>query len=185
LMTEISLNILDIVENSIYAGAGLVTINVHIDTASDRLFINIEDNGHGMTPEQVAQAVDPFYTTRTTRKVGLGISFFKMSAELTGGTFSITSKPQKGTQVHAEYVLSHIDCMPLGDINGTMHTLTLCHPDIDFLYTYTFNGKSFSMDTRQFREILGDVPLNSPEVSDFIIEYLAENKAAVDKEACL
>lgn len=180
MMTEISLNVLDITENSTRAGADLINIDVTIDNSSDRLTITIEDNGCGMSSEQIVQAEDPFFTTRTTRSVGLGISLFKMSAELTGGSFFIVSEPNKGTTVCAEYVLSHIDRMPLGDINATIHTLITCHPDTDFIYTYTFDRNQFTLDTREFREILGDIPFNTPDVSAFIKDYLSENKAATD-----
>lgn len=180
MMTEISLNILDIVENSIRADASFITIDVLADTAADRLTVFVEDNGCGMTPEQVAHAEDPFYTTRTTRKVGFGIPFFKLAACSTGGTFSIWSEPGKGTIVHAEFVLSHVDRMPLGDINSTIHTLLLFNPEIDFHYTYGYNGKSFVLDTKEFRKILGDIPFDTPEVSDYLKDYLNENKREVD-----
>ena len=129
MMPEISLNILDVAENSTMAKASLVEITVDADTASDRLTIVIKDNGCGMTEEQAAQVTDPFFTSRTTRKVGLGVPFFKYAAESTGGSFSIESRPGKGTAVTAVFVLSHIDRMPLGDITSTIHTLIVYHPE--------------------------------------------------------
>ncbi|OUQ21289.1 ATP-binding protein [Lachnoclostridium sp. An14] len=185
MMTEISLNILDVAENSTRAGASLVTITVSADTAADRLTVIIDDDGCGMTEEQVAHVTDPFFTTRTTRKVGLGVPFFKYAAESTGGSFTIQSQPGVGTTVTAVFVLSHIDRMPLGDISSTIHTLVVYHPDTDFRYIYEYDGKSFTLDTREFREILGDVPFDTPEISSYIMEYLTENKLETDGGASL
>lgn len=175
MMPEISLNILDVAENSTRAKASLVTILVEVRTAADTLTVIIDDNGCGMTAEQVAAVTDPFFTTRTTRKVGLGVPFFKQAAESTGGSFSITSAPGVGTRVTAVFVLSHIDRMPLGDINGTIHTLVTMHEECDFFYTFRFNEKEFSLDTREFHEILGDISFTEPEVSLYIKDYLREH----------
>lgn len=180
MMPEISLNILDVAENSTRAGASLVEITVDADQTTDRLTITIADDGCGMTAEQVAKVTDPFFTSRTTRKVGLGVPFFKLAAESTGGSFSIESEPGVGTTVTAVFVLSHIDRMPLGDITSTIHQLIVYHPDTDFLYRYIYNGTAFDLDTRQFREILGDVPFDNPEISSYIKEYLTENKLETD-----
>ena len=180
MMPEISLNVLDVAENSTRAGASLVRITVEADFEKDRLTITIADDGCGMTPEQVAQVTDPFYTSRTTRKVGLGVPFFKYAAESTGGSFSIDSEVGVGTTVTAVFVLSHIDRMPLGDITSTIHTLVVYHPETDFLYRYCFDGHSFTLDTREFREILGDVPFDTPEISQYIKDYLTENKLEAD-----
>lgn len=180
MMTEISLNVLDVAENSTRAGASLVLITVTADITGDRLTITIEDNGCGMTQEQVAKVIDPFFTSRTTRKVGLGVPFFKYAAESTGGSFRINSQLDVGTTVTAEFVLSHIDRMPLGDISATIHNLVVYHPDTDFRYCYSYGGRSFTLDTREFRDILGDVPFNVPEVSSYIKEYLDENKLETD-----
>ena len=120
MMTEISLNILDVAENSTKAGATLVTITVDADFGADQLTVSIEDNGCGMTPEQVERVTDPFFTSRTTRKVGLGVPFFKYAAESTGGSFRFDSAVGAGTTVTATFTLSHIDRMPLGDISTTI-----------------------------------------------------------------
>ena len=185
MMTEISLNILDVTENSTRAGAKLVSILVKADTGQDTLTVSIKDDGCEMTKEQAAQVTDPFFTTRTTRKVGLGIPFFKYAAESTGGSFSIQSEVGKGTIVTAVFGLSHIDRMPLGDISSTIHTLIICHPDTEFVYTYEYDDASFTLDTRELKEILGDIPLNTPEVSQYIMEYLTENKQETDGGALL
>lgn len=184
-MTEISLNILDVAENSTRAGATLVTITVSVETAVDKLTVAISDNGCGMTQEEVTHVTDPFFTTRKTRKVGLGIPFFKYAAESTGGSFSIESEPGKGTAVHAVFGLSHIDRMPLGDMNSTIETLITCHPETDFLYIYRYDDHSFDLDTRSFREILGDIPFDTPEVSGYIKDYLSENKLETDGGAAI
>ena len=179
-MTELSLNVLDIANNSIRAGAELIQISVHIQRELDLLTITIADNGCGMTQEQLQRVEDPFFTTRTTRKIGLGVSFFKMAALNTEGSFHIDSKPGVGTTVTASFKLSHIDRMPLGDMNSTIHTLITLNTQTDFVYTYQFDDNHFTLDTRQFREILNDVPLNSPDVSEYIKEYLTENQRETD-----
>ncbi len=183
MMPEISLNILDIAENSTRAGASFVQLIVDADERADKLTVIIADNGCGMTKEQVSCVTDPFFTSRTTRKVGLGVPFFKYAAESTGGSFQIESEPGKGTTVTAVFVLSHIDRMPLGDITSTVHTLILYHPDTEFLYRYRYNGAEFTLDTRAFRQVLGDVPFDTPEVSQYIKEYLIENKLETDHGA--
>ncbi len=180
MMPELSLNILDIAQNSIRANAKLIQIIVTADTQKNILHILIEDDGCGMTQEQINCVTDPFFTTRTTRKVGLGIPFFQCAATATGGNLSITSTLGVGTKVNADFVLSHIDRMPLGDMTSTIHTLITMNSDIDFLYTYTLDEKSFTLDTRELRNILGDVPFHVPEVSNYIKEYLSENKQEVD-----
>ena len=159
----------------------MVTISVEADFSSDRLTVVIDDNGSGMTPEQVEQVTDPFFTSRSTRQVGLGVPFFKFAAESTGGSFTITSEPGVGTTVTAVFVLSHIDRMPLGDINTTIHTLIVYHPETDFLYQYRYNDCSFVLDTREFRQILGDgIPFDMPDISAYIMDYLTENKLETD-----
>lgn len=173
-MQELSLNILDIAQNSVRAGASVIEISVEEDYASDRLVIQIQDNGCGMTEEQAAHVTDPFFTTRTTRKVGLGVPFFKMAAEMTGGEFSIRSKVGEGTVVRAVFGLSHIDRMPLGDMADTMCCLIGCSPDIEFIYRHRVDSRSFTVETRQFREVLEGVPLNTPQVMQFIREYIGD-----------
>ncbi len=185
MMTEISLNILDVAENSVKAGASLTEIAVTANVKANALTVTIRDNGCGMTPEQVNRVTDPFYTTRTTRKVGLGVPFFKEAAEQTGGSFCITSTPGVGTTVTAVFVLNSIDRMPLGDLCATLHTLITMHPTQDFLFTYRVNEKSFTLDTRQFKEILEGVALNTPEVSAYLRDYLRENTAEVNGELIL
>ena len=135
-MRELSLNVMDVAQNSVRAEATLVFITVEESDRDDFLTITIKDNGCGMTEDQVKQVIDPFFTTRTTRKVGLGVPLFKMSAEQTGGSFDISSKLGQGTQTTASYVKSHVDMTPLGDINSTISILIRCNPDIDFVFIH-------------------------------------------------
>ena len=179
MMPEISLNILDVAENSVKAGAKLVELTVEADFADNRLTVIISDDGCGMTKEQVEAVTDPFYTTRTTRKVGLGVPFFKLAAESSGGTFDIRSEKGRGTVVTAVFLLDSIDRMPLGDMVSTVHTLVTMHENMDFVYRYRVDEREFMLDTREFREILGDVSFTEPDVSNYIRDYLRENTQEV------
>lgn len=178
-MRELSLNVMDVAQNSVRAEASVVRITVTESDKDDRLTIEIADNGCGMTQEQVQQVIDPFFTTRTTRKVGLGVPLFKLSAEQTGGSFDIQSEKGKGTTTIASYVKSHVDMTPLGDINSTVKILIQCNPDIDFVYTCTTDNGSFTLDTRELREVLGDVSLDTPDVLEWIADYLEENTKSI------
>ena len=178
-MRELSLNVMDIAQNSISAGASLITIAVEEDLTQDLLRISVKDNGRGMTPEQVQNVTDPFYTTRTTRNVGLGVPLFKMEAEMTGGHFTIDSTVGVGTELAAVFHPSSVDMIPLGDINGTMLLLVTGNPDRDFLFTRSYKDHSaqrdFALNTAELREVLGgDVSLNAPEVVLSIKDYLEE-----------
>ena len=178
-MRELSLNVLDIAQNSIAAGAALTEITVQEDTADDRIVITVKDNGRGMTPEQVRKVSDPIYTTRTTRTVGMGIPLFRMAADMAGGGLSIASAPGKGTTVTATFVRSHIDRMPLGDMTGTVVALIRMNPDRDFRYVRRYNDREFALDTRELREVLGDVPLDTPEVAAWISGYIEEQTQGI------
>lgn len=180
-MTELSLNVLDVAQNSIKAGATLIEISVDVQTEADRITIIIADNGCGMDETTVKQVTDPFYTTRTTRKVGLGVPLFKMAAEMTGGRFEITSEVGRGTKVTAEFVLSNIDRMPLGDMSQTIETLIVYNTAIDFIYTYRVDNEQYELSTAQMREILEGVPLDNPEVVAYIKDFLRENTSALNK----
>ena len=177
-MKELSLNILDIVENSVKAGATLTEISVVED--AEMITISIIDDGCGMT-EEVKQAVsNPFYTTRTTRKVGMGIPLLKLEAELTGGSVTIESRhvsqypDNHGTKVTAVFYKNHIDCTPLGDVVATMTTLIQGHPDTDFKFIHKTEDREVGLDTRELRQVLEGVPLNTYEVIKWIEEFLNE-----------
>lgn len=175
-MRELSLNVIDVAENSVRANASLVKIIVDESKKNDLLTISIEDNGCGMSEEQVKNVIDPFFTTRTTRNVGLGIPLFKLASEQTGGAFEIKSKENVGTKTTASFVMSSVDMTPLGDINSSIGILIRCNPDIDFMFTRKIDDNEFTLDTRELREVLGeDVPLNTEDVLKWIEEFLIEN----------
>ena len=174
-MRELSLNILDIAQNSISAGASLITIEVNENTVEKTLLIGIYDNGCGMSEEQVKSVIDPFFTTRTTRKVGMGIPLFKMAAEQTGGYLEIKSELGVGTEIRAIFKTDNVDFTPLGDVASTIQMLITMNTDRDFVYKHTVNEKEFIADTREIKEILGDVPLDTYEVSQWILEFIKEN----------
>ena len=174
-MRELSLNILDVAQNSITAGASLITIEVKENTVDKTMLIGIYDNGKGMSEEQVKSVVDPFFTTRTTRKVGMGIPLFKMAAEQTGGGLEIESELGVGTSVRAYFKTDSVDFTPLGDMASTVQMLITMNTDRDFVYKHTVNEKEFVADTREIKEILGDVPLDTYEVSQWLLEFIKEN----------
>lgn len=173
-MRELSLNIMDIVQNSIRAEADLIEISLVKSPEMQILEISVADNGSGMNKEQIENVQSPFFTTRTTRTVGLGVPLFKMACEQTGGSFSISSEPGRGTVVDALFYTDHIDMTPVGDMSETILLLITCNPDIDFVYNSKME-KEITIDTREIRTVLGeDVPLNDPAVTSWIREYLAE-----------
>lgn len=174
-MQELSLNILDVAQNSVRAEAKNITVEIVEDSQKDIMTIRIADDGCGMTQEQLSHVTDPFFTTRTTRKVGLGVPFFKMAAEMAEGSFSIQSEIGKGTQVDASFKLSHIDRMPLGDIGSTMAILICANEHINISYIHKVDGRTFEVSTASFQEILDGVSLNNPQISQFIGEYMKEN----------
>ena len=174
-MRELSLNVLDIAQNSIRAEASLVTIELTESTKTNELIIVISDDGKGMTPEQLRSVRDPFFTTRTTRKVGMGIPLFRMAAEMTGGSFDIESQIGVGTKTTARFKTDHLDFTPIGDMCSTIITLITMNLHIDFVYKRQIDEKEFTVDTRQLKEILGDVPLNEPSITAWIKEYITEN----------
>lgn len=174
-MRELSLNILDVVQNSITAGASLITVEVNENTVDKTLLIGIYDNGKGMSEEQVKSVIDPFFTTRTTRKVGMGIPLFKMAAEQTGGSLDIKSELGVGTKVCANFKTDSVDFTPLGDVASTIQMLITMNTDRDFVYKLTVDGKEFVADTREIKEILGDVPLDTYEVSQWLKDFITEN----------
>ena len=177
-MKELSLNILDIAQNSIKAKAKKV--NITIAETADLIEISISDDGIGMKPDFLKAVTDPFTTTRTTRPVGLGIPFLKLAAEQTGGSMEITSRhiedfpDSHGTTTSAVFYKNHIDAAPLGDIVETVVTLIQCNPDIEFSFSHVTEKLSVRLETSELKEILGDVPLNNIEVILWIKEYLAE-----------
>ena len=172
-MKELSLNILDIAQNSITAGAKLTEITIR--ETEEQMVISVSDNGCGMSKELLASVTDPFCTTRKTRKVGLGLPLLKMTAQATGGEMSIASKPGEGTTVRVTFGLSHIDRPPMGDVPGVLYTLVLMNPTTDFRFALDYDGKTFALDTREVREAVAPIPLDHPEISAWIRDCLKQN----------
>jgi hypothetical protein len=172
-MREIALHLLDIAENSTAAESRNISVHVLEDLVQDRLTVSVIDDGRGMDAATVEQVQDPFYTTRTTRSVGLGIPLLKLAAEQADGSFSLQSESGKGTWVEAEFRHSHIDRMPLGDLAATFLTLLISHPQIDwtFLYRVTDRNKDsreFLFESADLKRELGDISLTEPEVLTFL-----------------
>lgn len=177
-MQELSLNILDIAKNSVTAGSTLIEILV--DETQNTLTISITDNGCGMSEEFVREVTDPFTTTRTTRKVGMGLPLFKMAAEMSGGGLAIKSRLGDGTKVTATFEREHIDRPPLGDLAATAVTLIQGSDDIDFVLTRRRDGREYTLDTREIRQIMGGIPLGEPEILMWIQGYIEENEAELN-----
>lgn len=182
-MKEIALHLLDLAENSISANAKAIRIDVFEDFRANRLSASVEDDGDGMTENVVKQVTDPFYTSRTERKVGLGIPLLKASAEACQGGMRISSRPGFGTKVEANFQHSHIDRMPLGDLPSTFLTLLLAHPEVHWVFTYEFNPpykgatRKFEFDDQPVKETLDGFPLTHPDVIAFIRSSFEEEIA--------
>ena len=175
-MFELSLHILDIVQNSIRANTKHVDIMIDLDSAMDLVTIRIIDDGDGMDSAQSKRAADPFFTTRTTRKVGLGLSYFKMMAEMCGGEFNLKSRVGEGTTVTATFQISHIDRMPLGNMGQTVALLAGANPDIEFSYQVQNDHREcFTFETVVIKELLEGISINTPDVIVYMESYINEN----------
>ena len=163
-MRELSLHILDIAENGITAGADCIYILVEEARTADLLTIKITDNGHGMPTEKVEKLTDPFVTSRTTRRVGLGLSLLAAAAERCEGRLRVKTEPGAGTEVRATFRYSHIDRAPVGDIAATITTLIMGNPQIEFVYTHIIEGEDFTLDTRELKAEMGHLSLTNPVV---------------------
>ena len=181
-MLELAMHILDIAENSVRAGAKRVQIRITEDLARDRYVMEIVDDGHGMNDEEQKKALDPFYTTKKVRKIGLGLPMLKSAAESTGGTFSLRSEAGRGTAVTAEFGHGHIDRQPLGNVASSLLGLILGNPGVDFLYVHRRNGRSYRLDTREVKQALEDIPLSHPDVTRFIRESIGEGLREIGVE---
>ncbi len=178
-MRDLSLHLLDIIQNSVKAGASRIEVRIDADQAHDRLTVEINDNGCGMDAEFLARVTDPFVTTRTTRSIGLGIPLFRESATITGGSFAIRSTPGVGTAVTAEYVLSSIDRLPLGDLADTFTGLILSDPSQDYSLTLSAGSNSFVLELDEVRQQLIDVPLNDPTVLEWLGDLIREQQCTI------
>ncbi len=182
-MLEISLHILDIVENSTRAGAKTVSIDIIEDTERDVLSLEIRDDGSGMSEDVLRRVIDPFFTTKTVRSVGLGLPMLAQAAERADGRFIIESKGGEGTRVAADFKLSHIDRQPLGDISATLVTLVAGNKDIDIIYRHEHNGQTYIFDTREIKKELEDIPINHVTVLNFIRSHITEGLKEIGAEA--
>ncbi len=174
-MKDLALHILDILQNSVSAGATLVELDIDEIPAENKYLVTFTDNGKGMDALMVQQVTDPFFTTRTTRKVGLGLPLLKHNAERTGGFMAIQSQTGKGTRVEVEFGFKHIDRLPAGDIAGVMALTVSSYPEIDFIYKHNTPGGSYMFDTTEIKETLGDLPINNPQVITFMKNLIREN----------
>jgi len=173
-MLELSMHVLDLAQNSLAAGATLVEIGVREDLPKDLLTIKVKDNGRGMPADLARKVTDPFYTSRTTREVGLGLSLFKEAAERCDGYLTVESEEGQGTRVTAFFRLDHFDRAPLGDMGETVAILITGNPEVDFTYEHEVDGKCYRLATREMREILGPVGLEEASVLSFIKQDLNE-----------
>ena len=182
-MLTLADHILDIAENSVRAGAKLISIFIEEDSANDLLTLEISDDGHGMAKDVLQKALDPFYTTKTVRRVGLGLPLLKDAAQRAGGTFQLKSEENCGTTVKATFGLRHLDRQPLGAIINTIIILIISNSDIDFFYKHRHNDRQFEMDTRKIRKEIEDIPINHPEVIKYIRRAMEEGLQEIEPEA--
>ncbi len=174
-MNNISMHILDIVQNSIRGNASLIEIIIREQQVQNKLELQIKDNGKGMDTEMLAHVTDPYTTTRTTRKVGLGLPLLKHTAEQANGLLKIQSSLGVGTLVNVVFQLGHIDRPPLGDLAGTIVLLTAANPDIDFKYIHQVNDKKYEFNTLNIKEVLGDIKISDPKIRGYLKEMILEN----------
>jgi anti-sigma regulatory factor (Ser/Thr protein kinase) len=180
-MRELSLHILDLLENALEARATRVQVSVEEDLAADRLTITVQDNGQGMDRNMVQRAIDPFYTTRTTRHVGLGLPLLAASARRCEGDLTLESAPGRGTTVRATFRHSHLDRAPLGNMTDTLLAFLLSGDGAtpQLVYDHRLNGRSFILDTSAFQVALGEVPLSYPPARAWLRDYIAEGEASL------
>ncbi len=178
-MKELSLHILDIAENSITAKAKNIILDILECSKTDLLQITIKDDGVGMDAESVDRLMDPFFTSRTTRRVGLGIPLLKAAAEACNGSMEINSTPGKGTEVKVNFQRNHIDRMPIGDLSSTFLTLLIGSPEINWFFCYTVDKRRFEINSQEISSILGDVPFSDPHVMKWLRSFIEENILAV------
>lgn len=182
-MLSLAAHILDIAENSVRAGAKLIEINIEEDSKTDLLTIEIIDDGHGMNENVLRKVLDPFYTTKTVRRVGLGLPLLSDAAQRAGGSLQVESQENHGTRINATFGLRHLDRQPLGDILNTIIILIVANSDVDFFYKHRHNDRWLEMDTREIRKEIEDVPINHPEVIKYIRGVIEEGLREIEPEA--
>jgi hypothetical protein len=174
MMEELSDHIMDLVTNSLRAKAQNILVSVERNPACPLLTITVSDDGSGMDEEMQKKVQDPFFSTKAGRKVGLGVPLLKGTAETTGGSFSLSSEPGKGTEIRAVFDATHPDLPPLGNLKDTILVLIVGNPEVSFTFRYTDAEKRFLLDTKEMKTLLDGVPLNHPEVVNFLRKYLDE-----------
>lgn len=178
-MREIALHVLDLIQNSIEAGADSIQVEICEKPAEDLLTVRIADNGMGMDEQTLKTVTDPFQTSRKTRKVGLGLALLEMTVQRSDGKLTIYSRPGMGTEVTAAYRYSHWDRPPLGNMPATLKVVIAGNPLIKLSYRHCVGAAEFIANTEDFRKLLEDVPLNTPEVLLWIEQYISENIASL------
>lgn len=181
-MKNVALHILDLVENSERAKARLVQVTIKEDQASGLYSLSVEDNGEGMDEEKIAKATDPFYTSRDTRRVGLGLPLIKQNAERTEGSFTLLSEPGTGTKLEAAFVMGHPDRLPLGEIDEVLVLLAVGYPQLRLIYKHETMHGSYLFDTFAIREITGDLQNSNSEIRKFLREMIVENLKEIKAE---
>ena len=179
-MRELSLHILDVLENGLAAGATLLELEIIESSARNLLSIRVSDNGRGMDARTLARVTDPFFTTRTTRDVGLGLPLLRAAAERCNGRLTIDSQPGQGTRVVADFERDHIDRAPLGDMKSTLLGVILSEGACDLCYAHRVDAREFGVDTRELRARLGGVPLTHPSVRAWLEEYLDQEPMVLE-----
>lgn len=179
-MKDLSLHILDIVQNSTRAGASMVSIEVEKSNRKNLIKITIEDNGCGMAADMVAAVTDPYVTTRTTRKVGMGIPLLKQNCEQSGGELSIASEVGKGTVLVATFILDNLDTPPMGDLAGVIALIASGNPNVEFVFKFCSNDGAYIFDTREVKLVLENTPISDPKIVSFLREMIAENINEID-----
>ena len=172
---------MDITENGITAGADLINIRVNEAQTANRLEIIIQDNGKGISPDHIVHVTNPFVTSRTTRRVGLGLSLFKATAEHCDGEFKIESELGRGTCVTASFRYDHIDRAPVGDMAATIMVLIAGNPAVDFVYEHVVNGKAFDLDTRELKRDLQCLNLTDPAVIHHLTQTIRNHLEQLDQ----
>jgi len=174
-MKELSLHILDIAQNSIVAGASTIEIDIDENSLTSTLSIRIRDNGRGIQSDILDRITDPYTTSRTTRKVGMGLPLLNDACRISGGKLSVSSAQGEGTNVVATLGLNHIDRQPLGDVSGVLLLLVSANPAIEFIYQHSKNGNKYIFNTKEVKEVLDGLPINSPDVMRMLREMIDEN----------
>lgn len=174
-MREISLHILDLVQNAIEAGATAVKLEIIEDLIKDSMIIRVSDNGRGMNKKMRQLVIDPFITTRTTRRIGLGLPLMDMSTKRCGGYLNIESTPGQGTVIEAMYQHSHFDRPPMGNLVETIKSILVANPVLQFYYNHTVDNKSLAVSSHEIADILDGIPLTQPDVLLWLHGYLSDN----------